>query len=196
LLTAIDETIGQDDIELTEHWNVTDRHIMSVLLALTTDLDAGSPAGPIYGESLANALAVYLLSRYAVQRRLPMVPKGGLPGCRLRRVLDYIGDNLAEDVRLSDLAELAGMSTHHFAELFKRSMKCTPHRYVLQQRIERAKIALREPRRTVLDAAAISGFPNPSHFARMFRRFVGVTPSQFQFDQTSLLRIARRPTPS
>src|SRR5690349_11600254 len=64
LISAIDETIGQNDIELTEHWNATDRHIMSVLSALTTDLDAGSPAGRLYGESLANALAVYLLSRY------------------------------------------------------------------------------------------------------------------------------------
>jgi AraC family transcriptional regulator len=184
LLSAIDETIGQNHIELTEHWNVTDRHIMSVLMALTTDLDAGSPAGRLYGESLANALAVYLLSRYAVQRRVPTVPKGGLPRWRLKRVLDYIGDNLAEDVSLVDLAELAGMSAHHFAELFKRSMSCTPHRYVLQERIERAKIALRDPRCTVLDAAAVSGFSNPSHFARMFRRFVGVSPSHFQSDQT------------
>ncbi|HKE38359.1 MAG TPA: AraC family transcriptional regulator [Casimicrobiaceae bacterium] len=192
LLTAIDEIVGQDHVELTEHWNVTDHHIMSVLLALTTDLDAGSPAGRLYGESLANALAVYLLSRYAVQRRLPTVPKGGLPRYRLKRVLDYIGDNLAEDVSLSDLAELAGMSAHHFAELFKRSMSCTPHRYVLHERIERAKIALRDPECTVLDAAAISGFPNPSHFARMFRRFVGISPSQFQSDQTSLLRITQR----
>jgi AraC family transcriptional regulator len=192
LLAAIDETMGQNHIELTEHWNVTDHHIMSVLLALTTDLDAGSPAGRLYGESLANALAVYLLSRYAVKRRVPKVPKGGLPGCRLRRVLDYIGDNLAEDVSLSDLAELAGMSAHHFAELFKRSMSCTPHRYVLHERIERAKNALRDPRCTVLDAAAISGFPNPSHFARMFRRFVGASPSQFQSDQTSLLRAMER----
>ena len=192
LLGAIDETIGQNHIELTEHWNAVDHHIMSVLLALTTDLDAGSPAGRLYGESLANALAVYLLSRHAVQRRVPTVPKGGLPRCRLKRVLDYIGDNLAEDVSLSDLAELAGMSAHHFAQLFKRSMSCTPHRYVLQERIERAKIALRDPRCTVLDAAAISGFPNPSHFARMFRRFVGVSPSQFQSDRTSSLRITQR----
>jgi len=191
LLTATDETIGQNHIELTEHWNATDRHIMSVLLALTTDLDAGSPAGRLYGESLANALAVYLLSRYAVQRRVPTVPKGGLPRYRLKRVLDYIGENLAEDVSLSDLAELAGMSAHHFAELFKRSMNCTPHRYVMQERIERAKIALRDSRCTVLDAAVISGFPNPSHFARMFRRFVGVSPSHFQSDQTSLLRTAQ-----
>src|SRR5215475_14241422 len=192
LLGAIDETIGQKHIELTEHWNALDHQIMSVLLALTTDLDAGSPAGRMYGESLANALAVYLLSRYAVQRRVPMVPKGGLPRCRLRRVLDYIGDNLAEDVSLSDLAELAGMSAHHFAELFKKSMSCTPHRYVLQERIERAKIALRDPRCTVLDAAAISGFPNPSHFARMFRRFVGASPSRYQSDQTSFLRMTQR----
>jgi AraC family transcriptional regulator len=192
LLGAIDETMGLDDIELREHWNVTDRNITSVLLALTTDLDAGSPAGRLYGESLANALAVYLLRRYAVQRRVPTVPKGGLPRYRLGRVLDYIGDNLAEDVCLSDLAELAGMSPHHFAELFKRSMRCTPHRYVLRQRIERAKIALRDPRCTVLDAAGISGFPNPSHFARVFRRFVGASPSQFQSDQTSLRRITQQ----
>jgi len=192
LLSAIDETIGQNHIELTEHWHVTDRHIMSVLLALTTDLDAGSPAGRLYGESLANALAVYLLGRYAVQRRVPTVPRGGLPRYRLMRVLDYIGDNLAEDISLSDLAELAGMSAHHFAELFKRSMNCTPHRYVLRERIERARNALRDPRCSVLDAAAISGFSNPSHFARVFRRFVGVSPSQFQSDQTSLLRITQR----
>src|SRR5262249_37692100 len=130
------------------------------------------------------------------QRRVPTLPKGGLPGYRLKRVLDYIGDNLAEDVSLTDLAELAGMSAHHFAELFKRSMSCTPHRYVLQEKVERAKIALCDPRCTVLDAGVISGFPNPSHFARMFRRFVGVSPSQFQSDQTSFLKIARRPATS
>jgi len=71
-------------------------------------------------------------------------------------------------------------------------MGCTPHRYVLQERVERAKIALRDPQCTVVDAAAISGFPNPSHFARMFRRFVGVTATQFQYNQTSLVRIAQR----
>src|SRR5215471_8837885 len=83
LLSAIDETIGQKHIELTEHWNALDHQIMSVLVALTSDLDAGSPAGRLYGESLANALAVYLLSRYAVRRHVPTVPKGGLPRYRL-----------------------------------------------------------------------------------------------------------------
>jgi AraC family transcriptional regulator len=86
----------------------------------------------------------------------------------LKRVLEYIGDNLAEDVSLSDLAELAGMSAHHFAELFKRSMSCTPHRYVLQEKIERAKIALRDPKCTVLDVA-FSRISESKPFRRVFR---------------------------
>ena len=109
-------------------------------------------------------------------------------------MFDYIANNLTQDVSLSEFAELAGMSAHHFAELFKRSMSCAPHRYVLQQRIERAKNALRDPKCSVLEAAIVSGFQNPSHFARMFRRFVGVSPSHFQSDQSSLLKTAHRRT--
>jgi AraC family transcriptional regulator len=184
LINALDETAHEHDVELTEHWNVTDRHIMAVLLAMTTDLDEGSPAGRLYGESLANALAVYLLNRYAVRRYTPTVYKGGLPGYRLKRVLDYIGDNLTEDLSLSHLAALAGMSPHYFAELFGRSTGYAPHRYVLLQRIERAKQALRDSSRSVIEAGVDAGFQNPSHFARMFRRFVGVSPSRFKSDRT------------
>jgi AraC family transcriptional regulator len=184
LINALDETAHERDVELTEHWNVTDRHIMTVLLAMTTDLDEGSPAGRLYGESLANALAVYLLSRYAARRYTPEVYKGGLPGYRLKRVLDYVGDNLTEDVSLSQLAALTGMSPHYFAELFRQSMGCPPHRYVLLQRIERAKQALRDPTCSVIRAGVDAGFQNPSHFARVFRKFVGVSPSRFQSDWT------------
>ena len=45
LAGALDETAHESDIELTEHWNLTDPQIMAVLLAMTADLDAGSPAG-------------------------------------------------------------------------------------------------------------------------------------------------------
>ena len=110
LSNALEETAPEREVELTEHWNVTDRHIASVLLAMTTDLEEGSPVGRLYGESLANALAVYLLNRYAVQRQTAAVYKGGLPGYRLKRVLDYIEENLAEEsLSLSQLAAVAGI---------------------------------------------------------------------------------------
>src|SRR5215204_2309824 len=114
LTNALEETAHETDVELTEHWDLIDGHIMALLLEMAADLDEGSPAGQIYGESLANALAVYLLKRYAVRRQTPAVYKGGLPKYRLKRVLDYIADNLAEDLSLSQLAGVAGMSPHYF----------------------------------------------------------------------------------
>jgi AraC family transcriptional regulator len=89
---------------------LTDPHIMAVLLAKTTDLAEDSPAGRLYGESLANALAVYLLNRYTVRRYTLAAYRGGLPGYRLKRVLDYIGDNLAGDLSLPQLAAVVSMS--------------------------------------------------------------------------------------
>jgi AraC family transcriptional regulator len=180
LVNALDETAHQREIELTEHWNLVDPNIMAVLLALRTDLGQGSPAGRLYGETLANALAVYLLNRYTVRRYTPVTYQGGLPGYRLKRVLDHIGDNLAEDLSLSQLAAVAGMSPHYFAALFKMSTGYAPHKYVLLQRIERAKQELRDNRHSVLEVALHVGFQNPSHFARMFRKLVRTSPSRFQ----------------
>jgi AraC family transcriptional regulator len=180
LVNALEETAHERNIELTEHWNLTDRNITAVLLAMTADLDAGSPAGPLYGECLANALAVYLLNRYTARCHKPVAYQGGMPGHRLKRVLDHIGDNLAENISLSQLAAVAGMSPHYFAELFRRSTGYAPHRYVLLQRMERAKQGLRDTRRSVIEVGLDVGFQNPSHFARMFRKFVGASPSLFQ----------------
>src|SRR6516165_9864530 len=67
LVNALDETAHECSIELIENWNLTDSNIMAVLLAMTADLNSGSPAGRLYGESLANALAVYLLNRYTAR---------------------------------------------------------------------------------------------------------------------------------
>jgi AraC family transcriptional regulator len=191
LVNALDETAHERDIELTEHWNLTDPNIMAVLLAMRADLDAGSPAGRLYGESLANALAVYLLNRYAVRGYAPVIYRGGLPRYRLKRVLDHIGDNLRDDLSLSQLAAIAGMSSHYFAEMFKQSTGSAPHQYVLRRRIERAKERLRDAKCNVIEAALDAGFQNPSHFARMFRKFVGITPSGFQ----SQIRSTRPPAP-
>ena len=56
----------------------------------------------------------------------------GLPGYRLKRVLAHIGDNFAEDLSLSQLAAVAGMSPHYFAELFKTSTGYAPQRATLR----------------------------------------------------------------
>jgi Transcriptional regulator containing an amidase domain and an AraC-type DNA-binding HTH domain len=131
LTNALDETTHDTDIELKEHWDLVDRHISALLQEMAADLEECSPAGTIYGESLANALAVYLLKRHTVRRFTPVVYKGGLPGYRLKRVLDYIANNLETNISLAQLAAVASMSPHYFSELFKQSTGRAPHHYVL-----------------------------------------------------------------
>ena len=180
LTAALEETTHEPDVELREHWDLIDPHISALVAEMTADLGDGSPAGTIYGEALANALAVYLVKRYAVRRITPTFYKGGLSAYRLKRVLDYVGDNLESDISLSDLANVAGMSPHYFSELFKQSVGRSPHNYVLLQRVERAKQILRDPKRSIIEAGLDVGFQNPSHFARMFRKIEGTTPSRFR----------------
>src|SRR5262249_56536309 len=71
------------------------------------------------------------------------------------------------------------MSPHYFAELFKRSTGSPPHRLVLQQRVQRAKQLLLDPRLSVLEAGLRAGLPNPRHFFRAVHPFVGITPPTF-----------------
>jgi AraC family transcriptional regulator len=188
LANALDETAHESDIELIEHWNLTDPNITAVLLAMKTDLDSGSPAGRMYGESLAYALAVYLLKRYAAKPQVPAPYRGGLPQYRLKRVVDYIDENLSGDLALAELAAVAGMSPHYFAELFRQSTGKAPHRYVLLRRIDRAKEYLGDPRRTIIQAGLDAGFQNPSHFARVFRKWVGISPSRFRLENEGAVR--------
>jgi AraC family transcriptional regulator len=181
LVSALDETMHETDIELSEHWNLNDPQIMAVLLAMITDLNEGSPAGRLYGDALGTALAIHLLHRYAVSRRTPATYRGGLPGFRLRRVLDFVSENLAEDISLQQLADIAGMSPHYFAQLFKQSTGFSPHRYVLSRRVGRAKEKLAGSHRgNITEVGLEVGFQNPSHFARTFQKFVGISPSRFQ----------------
>jgi AraC family transcriptional regulator len=179
---ALDSSVDRDDFELTEHWNLDDPHIVAVVRAMALDLEAGSPAGRLYGQTLANALAIYLVNRYAARRRAPAHGRGGLAPARLRRVLDYIESSLGDELPLADLAAIAGMSEHYFVERFRVSIGVPPHRYVLLRRIHRARRLLgdRKRRCSVIEAATESGFTNASHFARVFRRFTGLTPSRFQ----------------
>jgi AraC family transcriptional regulator len=180
LSRALCETTPGAAIELTPQRNLVDPHVTSVLLALRADLEDGSPAGRLYGETLGTALAVYLARRYGAPPMRTRPVRHGLPTYRLRQVLDYITAHLDQDLSLADLARTAGMSPHHFAVLFRQRMGTSPHRHVVEQRIERAKHLLRDHTRSILDVALASGFESQSHFGRVFRRVVGVTPSDYR----------------
>ena len=182
LARAFEETAHRADFGILERWLFEDRHIASLMLAMRADLEDGSPAGRLYGESIGMAIAVYLARRYGVPTHELGRHSGGLPRYRLRLVLDYIRTHLDRDVRLADLAMLAGASPHYFAQLFRQSTGQSPHQYLLAQRIERAKRLLRNHTLSALDVAVLLGFADAGHFSKVFRRMVGVTPSSYRAD--------------
>jgi AraC family transcriptional regulator len=79
-------------------------------------------------------------------------------------------------MRIGDLAALAGLSRFHFARVFRATVGTTPHRYVLERRLERARRLLKTTATAVRDIAVATGFADQSHLTRLVKRRFGVTP--------------------
>lgn len=77
-----------------EHWNLQDRRIELLMLALYTDIEEGASAGRLYGESIGTALSVYLTQKFAVFRPKTASYHGGIPSARLKRVTEHIEAHL------------------------------------------------------------------------------------------------------
>ena len=105
---------------------------------------------------------------------------GELPAYRLRRVAQYIHDNLQRELRLADLSAVVHMSPYHFARLFKRSTGVPPHQFLLRHRIAEARGLLAAQKVPIAEIARSVGFRTPSHFTTTFRRVTGMTPSAYR----------------
>jgi AraC family transcriptional regulator len=105
---------------------------------------------------------------------------GGLSAQKLRQVTAFVAGNYGNDIRLSQLAHAAGMSSFHFAREFKRTTGTTPHQYLIKFRVERAKALLAEGEMPLTEVGLQSGFSHQSHFTRLFRKLTGTTPLSYR----------------
>jgi AraC family transcriptional regulator len=162
--------------------DLRDSQIARLIESLRADIAAGSPTGRLFGESIAAALSAHIAQQYSVTETRLEEFRGGLSPARLKRVLEYIDANLADNLVLDRLAEVAGLNLYHFARGFRQSTGLSPHQHVLRKRIERAKEFLRSSHLSVLEASARTGFVDQSHFSKVFRRIVGIAPSKYRLD--------------
>jgi len=127
-------------------------------------------------ESRLMTALVMLVERHA---EIAPATNGVSEPARIRRVRDLIEDRLDEDLPLDTLSAEADMSAWHFLRVFRRETGATPHLYLLQRRLLRARqlLAAGEPPATV---AMATGFADQSHLTHRFRRAYGVTPAVFQ----------------
>ena len=106
--------------------------------------------------------------------------RGGLPAWQQKRVMEFIEAHLAEEISLAALAELVDLSLFHFARAFTQSFGAPPHRYHMARRMDRAKSLLQRPALSVTQIGARIGFRETSSFTRAFRKFTGLTPTEYR----------------
>ena len=180
LMAASDEPSGE--VELRPHRKFADSRLGALATVVHAEMVAGFPSGRLFLDSIEQAMAAALVSSQAVRHRPVRISRGGLAPARLRRITDLVHARLEDELGLDELAQSVGLSTAHFARMFRRSTGETPHQFVLRQRLERAKAMLRAPDARILDVAVACGFKTQQHFAQVFRDVCGINPTGYRQD--------------
>lgn len=173
-------SIYADKIQFTERWLAPDPLIAQLALELKAELERGGVMGQLYVDSLSTVLGARLLRYYSTSEQSLPNSAGRMATSQLQEVIDYICDNLEADLSLVHLAQVANLPLYQFARLFKRTTGQNPHQFVIQRRVERAKLYLKETQLPIANIAYRVGFANQSHFSTLFRRYTGVTPKAYR----------------
>jgi AraC family transcriptional regulator len=134
----------------------------------------------LFMESIATVTATHIVRRYTgTNENLPLY-RGGLGPVREKRIRSYIAEHLNEELSLEQLARIADISPNYLISLFRQSTGMTPHKYIIQQRLEAARELLAQSGLSLLEVAQQCGFQDQSQFTTTFRRQFGVTPGQYK----------------
>ena len=106
--------------------------------------------------------------------------KRGLSHGALQRIEEHIEAHLDSALDIDELAAIVRMSSSHFTRSFHKSVGVTPHRYVIQNRVMRARELLVTTNLPLSEIALATGFSDQSHFSRRFHEIVGIPPGAFR----------------
>jgi AraC family transcriptional regulator len=171
--------LDASQVELLSNIGVHDPQIDAIAHLFQAELNTNNMGEQLYAESLTQVFIIHLLRKYcAFQPKISSHPKSAATP-RLQPALDYIHTYLDRPLHLAELAEVAGISQYYFCRLFKQSMGMAPYRYVLQQRMEKAKALLQQRKQTIAEIAVLVGCTDQSRFTKHFKTHFGTTPSAF-----------------
>lgn len=137
-------------------------------------------AARLLRETLADGLRLHVRDRYGLSP--PSSPRVSreLSLSEQKQLVEFIRDGLNSEIDLVALAGLVEMKLNAFRDAFGRAFHATPHQFVLDQRIARAKLLLESAPMSVTEISTAVGFCTPSHFSTTFKQRVGLTPSSYR----------------
>jgi AraC family transcriptional regulator len=148
-------------------------------------IDRDDVVARLLQESLTETVRLHLSDYYTPTAAKPRRSTPSVLDATIQAQLtEFLADSLDSKISLATLAQLAGMSVNGFTRAFAAAFHSTPHQYVLDRRISRAKTLLTQTMLPITEITMAVGFSTPSHFATAFKSRVGVTPSEYRRELT------------
>jgi len=157
-----------------------DGELRDLLDMLDRELEAGGPSGKLYSDGLAFTLLARALALSSPRTRALSFGASPLSIRAQQRLFEFIEENLQRNLSLEELASQVSYSRGHFLKMFRMATGTSPHQYLVQRRVERAKALLDAGKLPLAEIAMTCGFSSQSHFSAEFRRRVGVSPARFR----------------
>ena len=152
--------------------------------ALFAGPGAVDPTDP-FSQALARAVLLAWAAAAISLREKKARTDRTLKGERLHRVLTFIRDELDEPIRITALAEVAGLSTTQFGTEFHLATGMTPQAWQMDARVRNAqRLMIEDPKGSLAEFAQLCGFSDQSHFSRVFLKIVGVSPTEWLNSET------------
>lgn len=156
-----------NNIELASTINKLIKECMSS--AITKDALADLTLQELLVRIIQTQTAKSIDTNKLTDKNNPMVP-----------VLEYIRANIRESINLRELSDKACMSPTSFYRYFKRELGMSPIEFILSEKIKQAKQLLKDPNVQINEVSYASGFEDSNYFIRIFKKYEGVTPKQYQ----------------
>lgn len=162
--------------------HTTDETILAIARLIASEVTAEKPGHEMMLDALVRQMAIHLLRSHLSVRKSAQIEisRAGPVDRRLRRAIEFMHDNYGRELALEEIAASAYLSEYHFARLFKQITGTTPHVYLANLRIEKARRLLVETPHSIIEIAAMVGYQSQSHFTKIFKSVTGVTPRAYR----------------
>ena len=176
----IKEAGGQSVSTLRFPPGLVDPTILRLSESLLPGFERPQEVPSLFTDYVSQAICVHLAHRYGgFQAGLHFV-NGGLSPRQAARAKEYLAEHFADDITLREVAQECRLSPTYFIKTFKRTTGITPHQWLLQYRIERAKVMIADTAMSLGEIALACGFADQSHLTRIFKTLVGESPGRWR----------------
>jgi AraC family transcriptional regulator len=152
-----------------------------LISAFISEFQAMQPGYELLLQSFSFQVAVIILRESCHNlSNIHTDPKEYRDGNSIKKAIDFLTDNYQSAITLQEVAEVTNYSPYHFLRLFKTHTGKTPFEYLLDIKIEKAKSLLQEKDCTISYVCDLSGFNSCSYFTQVFKKKMGLTPTQFK----------------